>query len=322
MLNTYWPTYKSIEREILALAEKVHFDDCQIEVYSMEIANLLCRCAIEIESLSKKLYEIEGGDMAPLDSTGKSRTLYFDTDCIEKIERLWALSKKQVIVTAPSFYFSDKSNTVLAPLNKANKRGDSGADWKKAYQAVKHDRDVNLKKGNVKYLLRAMAALYLLNLYYKNDVFFLGNNGTGNSLNPSMGSDLFSIIIDMQQPNSTYIIRKTDDYEREYAAALKSLNQELRRVQNEKVLQWITAHIDEVMASVAHIADTKEKQKEVGRIIQQNAISSNINQLVREAGTSLVGQPLLQILLNAKYEAVLNKTNPSATRSNDAGDSI
>lgn len=66
----------------------------------------------------------------------------------------------------------------MYPLRKANKRSTSGADWAKAYQAVKHNRSLNLSKGNIKHLLRASAALFLLNLYYRDDVFELSSNNT------------------------------------------------------------------------------------------------------------------------------------------------
>ena len=59
--NLYWNVYKSLERELLALAEIIHIDDKQLDVYSMKIADLLIRTSVEIESISKELYFREGG---------------------------------------------------------------------------------------------------------------------------------------------------------------------------------------------------------------------------------------------------------------------
>lgn len=59
--NLYWPVYKNLEKELLKLAECVHFADDQLNVYSMHIADLIVRCAVEIESLSKELYCRLGG---------------------------------------------------------------------------------------------------------------------------------------------------------------------------------------------------------------------------------------------------------------------
>lgn len=48
----------------------------------MHIADLIVRCAIEIESLSKELYW-ENGGIELYDENGKKREPFFDTDCID-----------------------------------------------------------------------------------------------------------------------------------------------------------------------------------------------------------------------------------------------
>ena len=47
--NLYWPVYKSIEREVLALAYVIHIDDKQLNVYSVKIAELLIRTCVEVD---------------------------------------------------------------------------------------------------------------------------------------------------------------------------------------------------------------------------------------------------------------------------------
>lgn len=86
MDNLYWPVYKNLEKEFLKIADYVHVSDEQLTVYSMHIADLIVRCAIEIESISKELYCRLGGNMTPVDDEGKNRDLYFDTDCLQLIE--------------------------------------------------------------------------------------------------------------------------------------------------------------------------------------------------------------------------------------------
>lgn len=80
--NSYWPVYKNLEDETLEVAKYNQFDDDQLDVYSMKIADLLVRCAVEIESLSKELYWSNGGQKQ-YDLNGNERKLYFDTDCIK-----------------------------------------------------------------------------------------------------------------------------------------------------------------------------------------------------------------------------------------------
>ncbi|WP_146212739.1 hypothetical protein [Dysgonomonas alginatilytica] len=163
-----------MEKEIIELSSHVHFDDNQISIYSVEIAELLIRCVVEIEAISKDLYFINGG------TKSNDKDLFFDTDCLDLLEQRWMLSKKVVIVSAANFYFQSQDNKIFTPLRKANKRGTSSADWTKAYQAVKHNRSVNLSKANIKHLLRGMGALFILNLYFKNEIFNLSNNSTDN----------------------------------------------------------------------------------------------------------------------------------------------
>lgn len=183
--NLFWPVFKNIEKEIISLSNDIHFDDKQLSIYSVKIAELLLRCVVEIEAISKALYFSNGGT----ETDGKD--LFFDTDCIALLETNWLLSKKQVIVSSANFYFQSDENKILYPLHKAHKRGTSGADWARAYQAVKHNRVENLDKANLKHLIRAAAALFLLNLYYRDDVFELGKENKNNFTH--LLSDIFDV---------------------------------------------------------------------------------------------------------------------------------
>ena len=172
--NLYWPVYKNLEEEFLKLAGYIHFSDDQLGTYSMFIADLIVRCSVEIEALSKELYRMLGGNMSPTDSQGNARDLYFDTDCLDLLEKTWFLGKKQIAVSALSYYCTKTENKILTPLHKACKRGASGSKWKQAYQAVKHDKRGSLKKASIENLLHAMGALYILNLYYQDEKIDLG----------------------------------------------------------------------------------------------------------------------------------------------------
>ena len=191
--NLYWPVYKNLENEFLELANYIHFSDDQLNIYSMHIADLIVRCSVEIEALSKELYSANGGNMAPVDLEGNSRDLYFDTDCLDLLEQKWHLSKKQIMVSAINFYLTDEKHKILTPLRKANKRGSNGSKWKQAYQAVKHDRRNSLKKASIENLLHAMGALYILNLYYKDETIDIGRVYlSDHNFESRAGSEIFS----------------------------------------------------------------------------------------------------------------------------------
>lgn len=196
MNNFYWPVYKNLEKELIELSNLIHIDDDQINIYSIKVAELLLRTCIEIESISKTLYYKCGGEKPD------NNKLFFDTDCINFLENKWSLSKKVVQVSTPSFYFLKIDNQILKPLYKANKHGSSSSDWLRAYQSVKHNRLKSLKKANLKNLIRAMAALYVLNIYFSNNSYFLEKDSNGLNFNSNLGSMMFSIRLHVNKENT------------------------------------------------------------------------------------------------------------------------
>lgn len=191
--NLYWSVYKNLEKEFLKLSDYIYFSDDQLGTYSVFIADLIVRCSVEIEALSKELYGMLGGNMLPVDPQGNARYLYFDTDCLALLEQKWVLSKKQIAVSAANFYFADEKNRILTPLHKAHKRGTSGSKWKQAYQDVKHDRRNKLKKASIENLLHALGALYILNLYYGNEKIDIGRVYLNDQkFDNRVGSEIFS----------------------------------------------------------------------------------------------------------------------------------
>ena len=187
MTTLYWQVFKNLEREFQELADTIYINDAQQEVYSMKIADLLIRTVIEIEALAKELYLANEGPVLP------DEDMYFDTVCMNHLNGLWNLDAKVVQVVSPNVYFDREENKVLRPLHKAHKRGTSSSDWNKAYQAVKHNRVKELSKGSIKHFLHGLAALYLLNLYYKDEQLNNLSEKDKGLVDRSFGSSLFAI---------------------------------------------------------------------------------------------------------------------------------
>lgn len=166
--------------------EVVEHCDSQLRTFSPYIADLLVRCCVQIEAISKELYYDNGGTKQRGDNT-----IFFDEDCLKLIDIKWETHNKRVLVVAPYFNLTKDENKTLRPLKEAHKRG--GAYWEKGYQAVKHDRYASLQKGNVKALVQALAALYLLNLYYRNDSWITKYEDLSKR-DYSMGSALFAVM--------------------------------------------------------------------------------------------------------------------------------
>lgn len=199
--DIFWQTYLNLEKEAIKVSKYIFFTDevlvngkggivaqscnTQLETFSPHIADLLVRCCVQIEAISKELYFDNGGTKARGDSS-----ILFDEDCLKLIDIKWQTHNKTVMVVAPFFNFVKDENRILKPLKEAHKR--QGTYWEKAYQAVKHDRYSSLHKGNVKAFIHALAALYLLNLYYRNDSWVTKYQDIS-KLDYSMGSAIFTV---------------------------------------------------------------------------------------------------------------------------------
>jgi hypothetical protein len=185
--NIYWPVFKNLEKGVDELAFAIHIDDAQLKVYSSRITDLILRAAAEIESLSKELYKSNGGT--------KTGDIKFDDVAVKHLKTLWLLDQKKVIISSPHCFQSDR---VLTPFVKNEIRTSSTTgkmtySWNNAYQNLKHDRAQSLTFGSVKYLFDIMAALYLLNVYYKKETIPLGKDSAGINFPINLGSTLFSV---------------------------------------------------------------------------------------------------------------------------------
>lgn len=198
-------------------AETTQAYDAQLNTFSPHLADLLVRCCVQIEAISKELYHANGGTKPRGD-----KTLFFDEDCLKLIDMKWATHNKRVLVVAPFFNLTKEENRVLRPLKEAHKRG--GTYWGKAYQAVKHDRFASLKYGNVKAVLHALAALYLLNVYYRNESWVVPYKDLRKT-DYSLNSSIFAVNPptveqlwygnEPKRSDSPYVVRyKAEDYKR------------------------------------------------------------------------------------------------------------
>lgn len=199
--DIFWQTYLNLEKELIDVSKFIFITDVktvnkngveveetcntQLETFSPHIADLLIRCCVQIEAISKELYHENGGQKPRGDNT-----IFFDEDCLKLVDIKWQTHNKHVLVVAPFFNLTKEENKVLRPLKEAHKR--QGTYWERAYQAVKHDRLASLCCGNVKALINAMAALYLLNLYLRNDSWLVKYQDLSKQ-DYSMGSALFAV---------------------------------------------------------------------------------------------------------------------------------
>lgn len=225
--DIFWQTYLNLEKEAIEVSKYIFVTDeviknkngvsvtencyTQIETFSPYIADLLVRTCVQIEAVSKELYFDNGGEKARGDST-----VLFDDDCLRLIDKLWSTHSKSVLVVAPFFNLTKEEHRILKPLKEAHRRHEY---WEKAYQAVKHDRYSYLYMGNVKAFIQALAALYLLNVYFRNEKWTLRYEDV-RKRDYSMGSSLFAVnppVLDalwegneVRESDSPFVVRYQD----------------------------------------------------------------------------------------------------------------
>lgn len=152
--NHYWFKYKDLENKVIELSYMTHFNDDQLKVYSFHIADLILQIASEYESMIVDLFQV-----SPIKNK-KAATLGEKLLCIAKE---FELEKKELRVIHPNMYFKHRLNSFYAPLGYKDGGED---DIYKNYNSIKHHRTKNLKKANIKNLILALSALYVLLLYY------------------------------------------------------------------------------------------------------------------------------------------------------------
>lgn len=291
--NLYWAVYKNLEKELLDLSYQIHIDDNQLGVYSVKIAELLLRCSVEIESIAKDLYEQEGGN-----EKGNPK---FDSVCLKFLEDKWLLSKKKVYISAASFYLMD-GNNILTPLLNAElgSKDTNSPKWKQAYMAIKHDRAKSLPEfGNIGNLINAMAVLFLLNVYHKNESFKLGPNGENSSFPWSMGSEIFNIKLQKWTGNTDNgEATKSPDYDEcvfvaQMTEESKSKYRELIPCINDELIQSLKRHPN-LFAGIPQSITEIQIKSEIG-----DKEHSDIMQRLTHK--------MQNLWRNSDYEAVLNK---------------
>lgn len=304
--NLYWAVYKNLEKELIDISNIIHIDDKQLSTYSIKIVELLVRTAVEIESISKDLYFANGGTKA------NDNTLAFDSDCIDHLETLWKLSSKVVKISGMNIFLTKAENIELNPLDKANKRGK--CDWKKAYQAVKHSRSNNLEKGTLKNFIKALAALFLLNLYYRETVYNVGKDTQLKSFDSGCGSDIFSIKINssinitplslitkqVDYDQCVYIFKPTSvtgsNVQQILVEKEKKILSEKQRITVNKLNQFV------VDGTISSYRDFHKLPKEKVSPLELEALKE-----ASKAVNTEYGERLAQAYAQLDYELVLNR---------------
>lgn len=235
-VNMFWTVYKKLEKDVLDLSYYIHFTDeksddsenkgrtnkiNQIWTYSNQIADLLIAISTQIESLFLELYKIEFKETTDTVAT-----------TIREINNKWNLSDKKVRIISKNMYFTDVNGFGSAFAPMAYKSNDEN-DYYSAYCAVKHNRVNALYKANINVLIRALAALFILNVYYSFEKVEVDEIA---KYDFSFDSDIFSLEYSLNEYSSSAVLIVEED--KEYVMKLELFADTIPEINNAEFLNF------------------------------------------------------------------------------------
>lgn len=139
-----WNYFFCLEEDIVALSRWIEFSAENESVYSIELARLLMTASAEVDVVAKSLCKA-------INPAAKASSISRYQDVL--IEAYPDLPGAEVLI--PRF------GKTLRPWSSW-KRGSTPPLWWTANNKVKHHREEHFKQANLKHVLNAIAALFLL----------------------------------------------------------------------------------------------------------------------------------------------------------------
>lgn len=150
-IEPHWNYLLAIERDLDELSRYVEFDEKNFACFSIEIARILLASGAEVDVVCKQICKVIDPQSAA-DSINKYRNL---------IKRGFP-GIPQFVVLLPRFGLK------LKPWDEWNK-ANGVPIWWTAFNKIKHKRDSEYMRANLKNALNAVAGLFVMVLYlYRN----------------------------------------------------------------------------------------------------------------------------------------------------------
>jgi len=153
-ISNHWNYFLALEDDLAKVSRYIEFTESNYDTYSIELAHLLLAAASEVDVVLKALCN----DVSPeISHSG-----------INKYRETIQAKQSHLIreyCTIPRYGLK------LTPWSEWDKKTNSNPVWWRSYNKVKHHRDSDFKKANLKNVLNAMAGLALVNLYLQRRYF-------------------------------------------------------------------------------------------------------------------------------------------------------
>ena len=154
--KNYWPIYQNLEKEIQRLSFDIQFCDKHAGVFSVKITSLLSWISAECEGSAKILAKRAG-----LKINGKKCFFNYMKNLSGKYKKM---TSAEIEIIWP---FQNFSQSKVKPFE--NLAIGKNPVWFNAYNKVKHDRENNIKDGNLKNVIDSLAGLFVLNILLRKE---------------------------------------------------------------------------------------------------------------------------------------------------------
>jgi hypothetical protein len=160
MWTRYWPIYERLEKEVCDFTFFVALNDAQLQVYSLNLAELILRICAECENVGKTLAtELR---LPPPAATTIERLNFPDIGNLLSNSIPFNTVAVEIV-----WIYQDLSNISLNPLSTWSPGSSKNPVWYDAYNGLKHNRNANIADANYVNTINALAALFILNLWLR-----------------------------------------------------------------------------------------------------------------------------------------------------------
>lgn len=158
----HWNYFLTLESDLINLSRYIEFSRDNDSVYSTELTRILITAASEVDVVIKMLCNF-------IDNTQEYRNIN--------------QYRNKIITELPEFpcerVYINRYGISFNPWEKWQQFSETiNPDWWKAYNKLKHERDSNYNKANLKNTLNAVGALLITCFYYYKKKFEHENNRT------------------------------------------------------------------------------------------------------------------------------------------------
>lgn len=152
-LENHWNYCRTLEKNLVTISNYIELDPDNFDTFSLELFKIILQSSAEFEVLCKEYCMV-------LDSTHNFQRANIDKLRETLFTNLPYLHDIEVSIIDKSYSFK--------PLEKW--KNGKNPDWWQAYNAIKHNRNINFKQANLKNAVHAIGALKLINISFNRNL--------------------------------------------------------------------------------------------------------------------------------------------------------